>query len=434
MKNNAVFENGFPRSNFLLLFISRLISDLGMAVFKFSLSLYILDVTGSASYFSLILTLTILPGAIMNVFAGVIVDKYDKKKIIIISDILCSLLVFVIFFILQDTNNANVMLFSVYVICISIIQTFLNLSINSSLSNLLEDTSVPKANSMFQSMGAIINILGPLISSALYVILGIKFIVLINAITYLIGAFASMLLHFKYNNQNVDDVSSTKYIENLKFGFSYIKKEKIIQFFLINLLMLNFVYMPLTMLVVQYITYKVLEVSEFQLSIIQAFLGIGVIIGAIYISVNNSIEKSINRFPLYLGALTIGVGFWMFPLLTHLGVLSKSQLVIGYSVACLLVASIYTISIIPIYTYFQTRVPENIRGRIFGVATSALNISIPIGVLIYGFLLEQVHWLYVIVISTLILLILCFYSWRYLLIHKNSFISSTTDWKGAEEH
>ena len=55
--------------NYILFCISRLISDFGTVVFNFALSLYILDITGSATLFT-ILSLTMIPSIIINTFAG----------------------------------------------------------------------------------------------------------------------------------------------------------------------------------------------------------------------------------------------------------------------------------------------------------------------------------------------------------------------------
>lgn len=420
------------RQNFLFLFFSRFISDLGIAVFKFSLSLYVLDVTGSAAIFSLMLTLTILPGVIVNVFAGVIVDKYDKKKIIIISDLLCGIVVFFIFMLLRFFPE-NMTLFVFYVIGVSIIQSFLNLSINASLPNIVEESAVPKANSLFQAMGAIITIVGPIVSGVLYVWMGIELVVMLNALSFFLGALLSAFLRFQWNDKAVVEEQSDRFLDNLTFVFQYVRERSIIRFFLVNLLILNFVYMPLTMLVVQYITYNVLDVSGIQLSIIQASLGVGVIGGAIYVGAQSSFQKVLRRFPYFELLLGVFVALWCFPALSIFEGMPLWQTVLGFSLVLLVVGFIYTASIIPIYTFFQVEVPENLRGRIFGVATSALNVSIPAGIVLYGVLLEKLYWPYVIGFSSVMIIGLTIYSWGSLSLKETSMSVSANQSEGVEK-
>ena len=137
------------KRNMFLLFAGRFISDFGTALFRFSLSLYVLDITGSSTLFSLILTLTILPGILVSIFAGAIVDKYDKKKIIGIADLLSAICTGILF-VLIETVTSSLILFGVGVVMVSFIQTFLNLGINSGVGNMVPEDKVGKINSYFQ--------------------------------------------------------------------------------------------------------------------------------------------------------------------------------------------------------------------------------------------------------------------------------------------
>lgn len=391
--------------NFPLLFLSRFISDAGNAIFKFALSLYVLDVTGSAGIYSVMLTLTILPGVLISIFAGVVVDKYDKKKIIVAADILSGIGVLLICALLFFYES-NIGLFVFYVAGVSIIQAFLNLAINSSLQNIVKDEQVPKVNSMFQAMGAVINIIGPIISAVLYEFMGIQWVMLINGSAFLIGGLISCFIVFHPNSNNVIREDSEGMLDNVKFVFQYVKERKIIKFFILALILLNFVYMPLTMLVMPHINYNVINVSGLQLSVIQAALGAGVIIGALYVGAQSSTNNILRRFHLFIFALAVSVGLWGFAALPFFQNVSLWVIVTGFSLALLLVGAFNTIALIPIYSYFQVEVPENLRGRVFGVATTALNISVPIGIGIYGLILEQADWIYMVAFSSVVLAVL----------------------------
>ncbi|MBJ8192667.1 MFS transporter, partial [Bacillus cereus] len=99
------------------------------------------DITGSATVFSMVLGLSILPGVFVNIFAGVVIDRSDKKKVLVITEILSgiALLSFLPIFLLDSTN---VMLLAVFSVILSLIQSFTFLTLNASIPNLVERENV----------------------------------------------------------------------------------------------------------------------------------------------------------------------------------------------------------------------------------------------------------------------------------------------------
>ena len=82
--------------NFALMWLGHLISHAGDAVFMIALPWLMLDITGSKSLTSLVSMSAYLPAVLFGLFAGIVVDRYNRKLIMIYSDILRSLLVAVI--------------------------------------------------------------------------------------------------------------------------------------------------------------------------------------------------------------------------------------------------------------------------------------------------------------------------------------------------
>ncbi|MBU3188245.1 MFS transporter [Clostridium bowmanii] len=426
MENKIVLNDSYvkklPKRNIPTLFLGRFISDLGTAVFKFALSLYILDTTGSAAIFSLILTLSMLPGILISIIAGTIIDKYDKKKIIIWADVISSILVLSMFISLEMIGN-NIFILGICVVSVSVVQAFLNLGINSCLANIVEEDKIPKANSFFQGMGAIITILGPVVSALLYKLLGIKLIMCIDGISYIIGAILTFSLVF-INNRNYKEEESDKLSYNLKFIFNYIKETAGIKFFIISLSILTFVYSPLTMVAIQYIMRIEIVSSEYQLSITLALLGVGVIVGAVLVGIIKDINLILRKLPILFLILGFIVIVWVIPVAIEYTIKNKQTILwapdyiqtilmgwntwdttIIFSVIMFFMGALYTIIIVPIYTYLQLNVQENMRGRIFGIVITASSISAPMGVIIYGQLLQNFSSIIVILVSVISILI-----------------------------
>lgn len=69
------------RKDFSLLILGKLVSLLGSNMQQFALSLYVLALTGSATIFASMLSISILPRIILSPIAGVFGDWFDRKKL-----------------------------------------------------------------------------------------------------------------------------------------------------------------------------------------------------------------------------------------------------------------------------------------------------------------------------------------------------------------
>src|SRR5512138_2418743 len=88
----AVFRN----RNFSLLWTGQLVSTMGSALTSLAASIYIFRITGSALSVGLMLMATAAPSLIVGLFAGVFVDRYDRKKIMIMADISRAILILLV--------------------------------------------------------------------------------------------------------------------------------------------------------------------------------------------------------------------------------------------------------------------------------------------------------------------------------------------------
>lgn len=407
MEGNNQVKN--IKRNMFLLFSGRFISDFGTALFRFSLSLYVLDVTGSSALYSLMLTLTILPGILMSIFAGAIIDKYDKKKIIGMADLLSAISTAVLLVIIENVSE-NVLFFGIGVVLVSFIQTFLNLGINSGVGNMAPPQMISKVNSYFQAMGAILTIIGPIIGAVCYGAFGIKTVLVIDCISYGIGAVSILFMEFTKTESVKEEEFGIR--ESVKYIYGYVRKYKVVKMLMIMLFGLTFVYYPLTNVAIQNIMRLRVSATENQLSYTVAALGVGVVVGALFASMQK-LETALKKISYKMCFLAIMVLLWCMPIIIYLNIgLSGNRNTI---ITCLFMVILfcmgvcYTQIVIPSYSYMQMYVDENLRGRVFGFATSALNIAAPVGLVIYGFLLDMNMDIIVITVSTVLLVMLCVY-------------------------
>src|SRR5215510_9532370 len=85
----AVFRN----RSFSLLWTGQLVSTMGSALTSLAASIYVFRLTGSALSVGLMLMATAAPSLLVGLFAGVFVDRYDRRKIMMIADTLRAILI-----------------------------------------------------------------------------------------------------------------------------------------------------------------------------------------------------------------------------------------------------------------------------------------------------------------------------------------------------
>ena len=93
MTSDSISKPKLWNKNFFLLWQGQLVSMLGDAIYIMALNFWILDRTGSTAMMGLLSALTMLPRVLVGPFAGVFVDRLDRKKIIVFTDFIMGIFV-----------------------------------------------------------------------------------------------------------------------------------------------------------------------------------------------------------------------------------------------------------------------------------------------------------------------------------------------------
>ncbi len=371
--------------NLICFLFGRITSELGTSIFKFALSLHILDITGSASIFSAILSIGMVPSIFVNIFAGIGIDRGNKKKIMIACDC-ASAICMIVFLLAYLRMTSSILLLGVYSIVLSTIQSIFSLAVYSSIPNLFVKEKIMKINSDYQAVGAVVNIIGPVLGGILYYAISFKYIIVVEMITFFLSAISEMLFTYKKNIMR----DNNKFSDNFRNVYGYISREKLIFTLLIIVLIVNFVFIPLTSLLLPYYGYKVMMISSTALGALQASWSVGVIIGAVFASiklVQSKLSKLIFRF-LQLQGLVIML--WLIPSALFNYSVSAIIVLVTFGGILLVGGLLNSIINIPMMTYLQIAVPENLRASIYGVVNTCVMIAAPIGIWLYGIIIDKI--------------------------------------------
>ena len=177
------------KKNFAIIAAGQLISLLGSAVQRFGMSLYLLDLTGSPGLFAAVLAVSMLPYVLLAPAAGKITDSFSKKKVMIGCDIFSGVVITCYAAVLFSGNDRPVII-TVIMILLSCASTVYGPAVTASVPLAVPDRQLYRANGIIQQIGSAANFAGPVAAGMIYGLLGIRWIVILNGISF----FASALM------------------------------------------------------------------------------------------------------------------------------------------------------------------------------------------------------------------------------------------------
>ncbi|WHX41582.1 MFS transporter [Mesobacillus sp. AQ2] len=383
---------GAIKKNLVLFLIGKVTSVLGSSIYAFAIGLYILAETGSSLNFAVTLVLSMLPRILLAPVAGTLSDRMDRKKIIIFSNFASS---FWLAIILMSFLFFSQEIWILYVATtgLSIISTFYSIAVTSSIYNMVGPDHLQKAMSLNQAAISLSAILGPVLGGVFFGIIQIHLFMALNILTYLIAAFASILIEYNLFSKKTQDKKTTRMAEDLKQGISYIKAQPFLLHLVILSVWLNF-WFAIFPVAMPYLVLTVRGMSSVQLGFIESAFSVGMMIMALILSGRKEIRKkefSIIGGMLILSAVLILIGLPAVPGFVGL----SNPLIFGYLVSMVLVlsASIMFINT-PVSVLLQKNTPDEYRGRVMALLETGSSAMTPAGFILFGFLLEKLPvWL-----------------------------------------
>ncbi|MGL6104603.1 MFS transporter [Romboutsia sp.] len=359
--------------NFFLLWQGQLVSVLGDVIYIIALDFWVLEMTGSTALMGLLSALTMAPRVIIGPFAGVFVDRWDRKKIIVVTDFIRGIFVT---FVGIAALSGFIQVWMVFLVGISngICSAFFNPAIISSRPDIVPESKLVKANSVTSLAQSSMDMIGNAIGGVLYVTIGAPYMFLFNGISYLFSAFTEMFITIpKVERKN----TKITFFEDFKEGFRFLKDFNVLRKMFIYVSLLNFFLNAGGILFVPYfkaMPFLGIERYGFAMTI----LAMGAMSGSILLSIINL--KKENKFSVFkITLITQTLFFICFMLSENYFVILVLMFTAFLCNACLnTVASSAMMSV----------VPSEIRGKVMAITSTVSMGLTPIGQLIGGVLGE----------------------------------------------
>lgn len=377
--------------NFFLLWQGQLVSAFGDIAYSIALGFWVYSKTGSTALMGTLMAVSMLPRLIISPFAGVWVDRADRKKIIVMTDFIRGLMV-VLIAVAAFTDLIQIWMVFVTGIVLSICAAFFNPSVSSVIPDIVPSSKVMKANSAFNMIYSGTNILGNPIGGAIYQSFGAPIMFLFNGVSYIFSAFTEVFIKVPPIKKQAEQLH---FFEDMLQGFKFTWKFSGLRNVLMIAAFLNLFGNTGMVLIMPF--FKITEgLGPGYYGIAIALMTGGSFIGMLLTSVLNIKPK--QRYVIFLLTGLVGSMFYaLFPL--------YNKIII---ICILLFASGLLNAILNVIfgTVIQLAVPQNMRGKVFSLMNTFVMGLTPIGMAFGGVMAEYVPIKYVMAVCGLVSVIL----------------------------
>ena len=392
----------FRNRNYTLLFMGNLVSEMGNVLFGFVAGLYVQDLAKQSGGellgipSSIMLGLFLALGAIIRVIltpiGGVLVDRWDKVKVIYITDYLRGIMfVAVAYIFLIGVSNDIVMSILLGVTVVSgVVSAFFGPAISSVTPEIVGLEKVQMAQGANSIISSSTMILGVILGAVAFGLFPFHIALLLNGISFLLSGFSEMFIKALYRTDVVQEVGES-ILSGFKVGIRYMKTKTGLLTMMVYSLFLNFAFSPLFSLGIPYLFRTELGRSEWDLAWINIAFGITMMIAGVI--VGGMIIRSTRRF-IIQNFIVLSGSFFVVAILIYL----LTSNTIGYSlfynlmvVTHVLLAATMMATNIPINTTLLKIIDQEYRGRVFGVISSMSGGAVPISIFLGGIVVSYTN-------------------------------------------
>ena len=352
-------------------------SLVGSALVQFALVWWLTAKTGSATILATATLAALLPQIVLGPFAGALVDRWDRRIIMIVTDTSIAAATGVLIF-LYATGRVQV--WHVYIILFlrSLGGAFHHPAMTSSTSLMVPDKHLARIAGMNQTLQGTISIFAPPLGALLISLLPTEQVLAIDIGTAALAVIPLFFIPIPQPPRQVAQANGTaqktSYWHDLKEGFLYVVKWPGLFGVVLLAMLLNFLLSPASSLL------PLLVRQEFhggaqQLGWVESVFRVGVILGGLALSAWGGFKRRI--LTSFCGIVGIGIGV----ILTGLSpaemfwLLLAANFVLGF-------AQVFANG--PLMAIFQSAVAPDVQGRVFSLIGAGATAMMPLSLLIAG--------------------------------------------------
>lgn len=360
------------KARFAAFWGAQAVSLFGSSLAQFALVWWLTEATQSATVLALSTLAALLPGILVGPFAGVFVDRWDRKKIIALSDTLGALVALALA-ILYLTQLIQPWLVVLAMFIRSLAGAFQQPAVQATTALIVPQEELSRVSGLNQMLSGLMQIAAPPLGALLMTLVPLEAIMAMDVVTAAVAVGLVLVLDLpRLAAKHTESAASV--LHDLGEGFRYIWGWPALLGILMVSALLNLLLTPAFSLLPIFVTNHMHGGAE-DLAWLNMAFGVGVVLGGLLLSVWGGFRRRI-----YTGALGVaGMGV----AILALGFAPAGMLPLAIG-AMLVTGSMNAFSNGPIMAMLQSLVAPEMQGRVFAVVSSVCMAMSPLGLLVGG--------------------------------------------------
>lgn len=365
--------SGNWKKTFFIIFSGQIFSLLTSAMIQFSIIWHLTVTTGSTVVLSIASIMAFVPQAVVGPLMGVIIDRYNRKMIMIAADSFIALvsLALAVFFYFGEPGTG--VIYAVLILR-SIASGFHMNSMAASTPMLAPKEELTRVSGWNHFVFSGANLAGPILGVSILAVWGIEYVLLVDVLGALIANTTLLFVHIPQPEISEEELNQRGPIKEMKFGIKALTKSKSLLAFTWAMTVVTFVWMPVG-------SYFPLMVKShfgggaWQAGMVEMSFGIGMLAGSAALGYFGAIRREGIMIGASFGAVGIFIG--------AAGLLPPDAFV-WFLVFCVVIGITVPLFNGPYMAMLQTHIEPSVLGRVTSFANSMMLIATPAGLLLAG--------------------------------------------------
>lgn len=378
MKDTINYRSLLQEKNYMKLFIANMISRFGDSLDAIAYTWMVYELTNSPTWIAIIFGINALPSILFQPFCGVLVERMNKKMIMVVTDLGRAVTVLLTALLLVS-GHLNPWLLMLFTFINSTLESFRIPAGFAVYPQILPKEKYAHGTGLSSSASNVVQLIGMAAAGAIIGLVGTAGAILIDAATFLFSAIILAFLKIQATPKEAVTATSNAFFTEFKEGISYFKTKKIVLLICLLASIVNLFIIPLNTMQAVYVSDS-LQLDAYGLSIIGISLTLGMALGSYLFPF---ITKRFSPFhTLIANGLLFSSAYIMLGFITAIPsalivciLLTIIMLVFGIGISLMMAV---------VNVAFMNHVEENYLARIASIMNSMAMAFVPIGAFIMG--------------------------------------------------
>ncbi|MGO0062260.1 MFS transporter [Brevibacillus fluminis] len=372
----------WKQASFRWYYFGLLLSGLGDQFGWMGLTWYMMNKTGSSVAMGSVIFAYTVPGLISGLLAGVLLDRFDRRKLMIADNVLRGLL-FLLLVLFLASDRVWIGWVYLTVVCAGMLSPISTHGASVLLPQFVADKSLlTRANSLMEAQWQIVYLGGPALAGVLIAWVGESAVLLIDGCSFFICAFCFWKLRLQPVEKDVKEMTEEKkggsklglLLEDLKTGYVYMGTNRMLLVLIFVTLFFNMAYGPIEVALPLFANQS--AGGSASLGLLWSAFAAGSLAGTLVFSLINwrfSLGATLSGIIVLWGITTLPLAF-----APSLWIAVAVMAVAGFCYAPY--GALYR-------TFLQRSVPNHLLGRVFTSIRTVTGVGMPLGAAVSGFLI-----------------------------------------------